>query len=133
MVGLFLVVSASFNISSSLFVSVLKRYGDLGILKAMGASEKFLVRLFSLQGLMFGAVGSLMGVLLGLGLGFTLVHTRFFQLSGEIYKLDHLTMEIRAVDMFAVFLATLVICLFATLAPARRGARLNPVDGLRYE
>jgi lipoprotein-releasing system permease protein len=129
----FLVLTASFNICSSLFVSVLRRYGDLSILKTMGATQTFLVRLFSIQGMLIGAVGSIIGVILGAGLGFALVRTSLFQLPAEVYKLDRLPIEIRALDLLAVLGISFLFCFLSTLAPALRGSRLNPVDGLRYE
>jgi lipoprotein-releasing system permease protein len=129
----FLIVTACFNICSSLFVSVLKRYGDLSILKTMGATQGFLTRLFSLQGMLVGVIGSILGTLLGLGLGFVLVRTELFQVPGEVYKLDHLPIEVRGLDMIAILASSCFICFLATLAPAFRGAKLDPVDGLRYE
>ncbi|MEQ1876309.1 MAG: ABC transporter permease [Bdellovibrionia bacterium] len=129
----FLIITASFNICSSLFVAVLKRYGDLSILRTMGASQKFLVRLFSIQGMVVGVLGSLVGVALGLGLGFSLVHTELFKIPGEVYKLDHLPIEVRFFDVAAILAVSCLICFLSTLAPAVRGSRLNPVDGLRYE
>ena len=129
----FLIITASFNICSSLFVAVLKRYGDLSILRTMGASQKFLIRLFSIQGMVVGFLGSVTGVILGLGLGFALVRTELFKIPGEVYKLDHLPIEVRAFDVAAILTVSFLICFVSTLAPALRGSRLNPVDGLRYE
>lgn len=129
----FLVITASFNICSSLFVSVLKRYGDLSILKTMGATPGFLIRLFSLQGMLIGVVGSITGMLLGLALGYGLAQTALFEIPGEVYKLDRLPVEARLIDLAAIMGVSFLICFISTLAPALRGAKLHPVDGLRYE
>jgi len=130
---LFMIITACFNICSTLFVNVLKRYADISILKAMGASPRFLMGIFSLQGFVIGFLGSFTGIVLGWILSVLLAHSSLFQVSAEIYKLDHLTVEMRFWDIMAIVSVSLIICLLSTLAPALRGARMNIVDGLRYE
>lgn len=132
---LVLVVAACFNIASGLFVSVLQRYGDISILRAMGLRERDVAKIFVFQGLFFGVIGTLVGVLLGvlLGYGFVVVQRFVVLLPVEAYRLDHVGVDIRMFDLIAIVIAATVICLLSTLIPARRGARLDPVQGLRYE
>jgi lipoprotein-releasing system permease protein len=130
---LFMVITASFNICSTLFVNVLKRFIDISILQTMGASPRFILVLFSLHGLIIGLLGSVAGVGLGFVLSHLLAQSTLFLIPAEIYKLDHLTIEFRALDIAAIIFTSLLICLISTLAPALRGSRLKPVDGLRYE
>ncbi len=135
LVILIIVVAACFNISSTLFISVLRRYSDISILKAVGAKRGFVIGIFTYQGLLIGVVGSALGILLGIFLsyGFFFLQEHFQLLAGEVYKLDRIYVEIRWTDLLGTFLAALFICFLSTLAPAWRGARLNPVEGLRYE
>lgn len=132
---LMMVVAASFNISSNLFISVMQKYGSISILRAMGFSAKDVRRVFILQGLFFGVLGTSIGLVLGLllCLGFVIVQRYVVLLPVEIYRLDHVGVELRAMDLVAIIAAALVICLISTWVPARRGAKLNPVEGLRYE
>lgn len=132
---LIIVLAAAFNVSSSLFISVIQRYPEIGILKAMGMRPRDLVAIFSLQGLMLGLIGCLGGFLLGgvLCVAFWLGEKSFELLPGSVYKLDHIDLVIRFWDVSAIFAVTLLICGLATLAPARQGARLTAVEGLRYE
>lgn len=134
LVVLIIVVVASFNISSSLFVTVLKRYGDIAILKAIGARRLDIVKVFCLQGLIVGLIGVAGGFLVGylICLFLRFIQGSFQILSGAVYKLDHIDIFIRWQDLFVILIATEVICLLATLAPAVRGSKLNPVEGLRY-
>jgi lipoprotein-releasing system permease protein len=130
-----MVLAACFNISSVLFVSVLKRYQDIAILKTMGATPRFVMRLFTIKGLIIGVLGAVIGVLLGLLLSaaFMWAQNRFQLLPGDIYKLDKVGIEIRPADMFLILFASLAVCWVSSLAPAWKGAKLNAVEGLKYE
>ena len=128
-----MVLVASFNISSTLFVNVMKRYRDVSILKTLGANRKQLVRLFITQGMALGVLGCVLGVLLGIGAGFIVSRRGFIDVPAEVYKFDHLPVEYRALDILLILAVTLLICFLSTLIPALRGAKLNPVEGLRYE
>ncbi len=130
-----IVLAAAFNIASSLYVSVLRRYRDISVLKTLGADPKFIRRLFTRQGLIVGAAGAALGV--GFGLLFCQVLT-FIQsyvniFPGEVYRIDHVRLEVRWLDLLIIFLVSLVICYISTLSPARKGSKLTTVEGLRYE
>lgn len=125
---------AAFNVSSTLFVNVVQRYTDIAILKTVGMTQKSVMKMFSCQGIFIGLIGLLGGFVLGfiLCILFTWAETRWGLVDGSVYKIDGIQIQIRAWDAFAICATTLVICFVATLAPARRGSRLNPVEGLRY-
>ncbi|HEY1080150.1 MAG TPA: ABC transporter permease [Bdellovibrio sp.] len=138
--GIFLVVLiitlvAAFNVSATLFVNVVRRYKDIAILKTIGLSQKDIVKIFAFQGLFLGGIGIFFGFLLGfvLCLLFAVAQSRLGLIAGEVYRLDSIELNIRFVDSLAICVATLLICFIATLAPARRGGKLNPVQGLRNE
>jgi lipoprotein-releasing system permease protein len=126
---------AAFNISSTLSVSVIQRYADIAVLKTVGLTSKAIMKIFSLQGLFIGFLGLVGGFVLGglLCLLFMLLESRLGLVAGSVYKIDGIQVQIRWVDSFAICLATLVICFLATLAPARKGGKLSPVQGLRHE
>jgi len=130
---LFIVIVASFNVSSTVYVSVLRKFSDISILKTLGASQKFLVRLFVLQGLLMGALSSLVGIFLGIALAMVVKYTRLVDVPGDIYKFDHLPIEIRWTDLSAIFIVTVLICFLSSILPARKGASLKPIEGLKYE
>lgn len=132
-VVLFIVIVASFNVSSSVFVSVLRKFGDISILKTLGASPKFLVQLFVLQGLLMGVVSAFVGIFLGIILSLVVRYTNLVDVPGDVYKFDHLPIDIRIGDLLAIFIVTVLICFVSSILPARRGAKLKPIEGLKYE
>lgn len=132
---LVMVVAASFNIASNLFVSVLQKYSAISILRAMGFAKKDIARVFIFQGLLFGAIGTFVGLGLGFVLSYAFVVAQKFVvlMPAEAYKLDKVGVEIRPFDITMIVIASLLVCLVSTIVPARRGAKLDPVEGLRYE
>ncbi|MCB0391252.1 MAG: ABC transporter permease [Bdellovibrionales bacterium] len=130
-----IVIAAGFNISSTLFVSVMKRFSDIGVLKALGAKSSFMMKIFTWQGLLIGMIGSLLGIILGLALCWLLMwgQDKFGFLPAEVYKIARIQLEIRPMDLVFILLISTLVCFLSTLAPAIKGARLNPVEGLRYE
>jgi lipoprotein-releasing system permease protein len=134
-VVMLMVVAAAFNVASTLFLSVVRRYSQIGILKAMGVSGAFIQRLFTVQGLLVGAAGTMLGLVLGL-LGcqaFLWAEKKYSLFPGEVYKLNFVQLEVRWEDLSVILIVALFFCYLSALAPAKRGAQLLPVEGLRYE
>lgn len=130
---LFIVIVACFNVCSTLFVHVLRRFSDISILKTLGASQSFLICLFITYGLSIGLLGCLGGLLLGWVLCQIVKYGHFLYIPSQIYQFDRLPVEIRAMDLCLILGTTLLICFVATLMPAFKGSRIKPVEGLRYE
>ncbi|MGE0634251.1 MAG: FtsX-like permease family protein [Pseudobdellovibrionaceae bacterium] len=132
---LIILVAAAFNVSSTLFINVVNKYSLISILKTVGATPQFILRVFSFQGLMIGAIGLFFGIIIGLLLcfAFTFVQEQFSFLPGDVYHVDGFGASLQWMDLLVISIATLTICFVSTLAPAMRGARLSPVEGLRYE
>ena len=133
-VVLIIVVIAAFNLASSLFVNVLQRYSDISILRSLGLSQKDVLKLFAAQGVMFGGLGLVVGFLIGVLLcyGFMWLQNTLSLISGSVYRIDRIDVVVRPLDLFFIVVATLIICLLATLGPARRGAKISIIEGLRY-
>lgn len=132
---LILVIAASFNVTSTMFVSVMRRYPDISILRTLGSRRRLVRALFIAQGLIVGWVGAGLGVVLGLALcyGFEKAESAFGLIPSHVYKLDRIQVDIRGLDLVWILLASSLICLLATLVPAAQGSRVEPVQGLRYE
>ncbi len=124
---------AAFNLSSTLFVSVFTKFSDIGILKTMGLGPKRLKRLFIFQGLFIAFLGSFIGIAMGMLSAWVISQSVWIEIPAEIYKFDQLPVDFRIVDLVSIFMVSLGICFLSTLLPARKGALLSPVKGLRYE
>ncbi len=132
---LIIVIAAAFNVASTLYINVVARFSEIGLLKAFGVSRRGVVQIFCWQGVLMGSLGIIGGMILGLGLCFIFgwVESHYGLLPGSIYKVDRIDLSIRFSDAGAIALATMMICFLATLAPALRGASLSPVEGLKNE
>ena len=128
-----IVIVACFNIASTLIMMVLEKTKDIGILKSIGATGRMINLIFTLEGFLIGAIGTALGLFIGIGLCGILKKYQFIQLPKEIYYIDHLPVEIQWSDTILVSVAAVLISLFATVYPAWQASRLNPVEAFRYE
>jgi lipoprotein-releasing system permease protein len=128
-----IVLVAAFNIVSTLYMVVLEKRRDIGVLKSMGASRGMILRIFLVEGLLIGGLGTLLGVILGSVLIAILDRYPVVRLPGDVYFIERLPVLPQAGDFAAVILAALVLCLAAALQPAWRAASLDPVEAIRRQ
>jgi lipoprotein-releasing system permease protein len=128
-----IILVAAFNIASTLIMMVMGKTRDIAILKAMGATDKSIRKIFVFNGMVIGLIGTVLGVGLGLLLCFGLQHYDIYELTGDIYYFTTtLPVKLEVINVIAIIAAALVICFLATIYPARQAAKLSPVDALRY-
>ncbi len=128
-----IVVVAAFSIVSTLFMVVIEKRRDIGVLKSLGASRATVLQVFLCEGLLIGGLGTGMGAALGGGLIAVLQRYPFVRLPGDVYFIERLPVRPEAGDFAAVILAALVLCLAAALYPAWRASLLDPVDAIRRQ
>ncbi len=131
-IGLIVMVAA-LNIVASLVLLVMEKSRDIAILKTMGASATSIRRIFMLQGLVIGVVGTVVGTVAGVGTATALDRMQVIKIPADVYQLSHLPFTVVPRDVVFVVLAALVICFVATIYPSRQAARLDPAEGLRHE
>ncbi|UCD77431.1 MAG: lipoprotein-releasing ABC transporter permease subunit [Desulfobacterales bacterium] len=128
-----IILVAAFNIASSLIMMVMGKTKDIAILKAMGATERSIRKIFVFNGRVIGTFGTLVGVGLGLVICTGLKYYDIHELTGDIYYFTtKLPVKLEFLDVVSIIVAALLICFLATLYPARQAAKLNPVDAIRY-
>jgi lipoprotein-releasing system permease protein len=136
-----IILVAAFNIVSTLFMVVMEKTKEIAILKSMGASRTSIMKIFSMQGLIIGVTGTFIGCVGGFTIvpnlneivGFIESIFGITAFPSDVYYLDKLPSEIQYLDSFLIIIFSILICFLASLYPAWRASRLNPVDGLRYE
>jgi lipoprotein-releasing system permease protein len=128
-----IIVVAAFNIASTLIMIVMERTRDIGILKSMGATSKAVMRIFMLQGLIIGIIGTAIGVVAGIVLARIVDAYKLIELPGDVYFIDTVPVQLRLGDVTLVAAVAILICFAATVYPAWQASRLIPVEAIRYE
>jgi lipoprotein-releasing system permease protein len=124
---------AGLNVLVVLTMTVTDKARDIAVLVAMGARSAQIRRIFVLQGLIVGGVGTLLGLLAGYGLSWAADTWRLIPLNAEIYAVPYVPFHSSGLDAVWIAAAAVAICLAATLLPARAAARILPVEILRFE
>ena len=124
---------ATFNVLGSLTMGVIGKRRDIGILKGLGATSKGIMRVFMFEGLLVGTIGTFLGLLIGLGVCYLQLKFHLFPLDPSVYIIPAIPVEIRWSDFLAVSGASMVLSMLASLYPALRAARLQPVEAIRWE
>jgi lipoprotein-releasing system permease protein len=128
----FIVLVASFIIVATLIMLVLEKTREIAVLKSMGAGIPSVMKIFVIEGMIIGAVGTFFGLVLGYGTCL-LVARIGIPLDPEVYYIDNLPVRIDPSQWVMVALMSLALAFLATIYPATKAARLRPVDGLRSE
>lgn len=127
-----IIMVAAFNIASTLIMMVMGKTHDIAILKAMGATDRSIWKIFVFNGSIIGLIGTTLGVGLGVAGCFILKHYKFIELPGDVYYFTSLPVRLEIPDVLAIVLAAMVICFVSTLYPAYKASRQDPVEALRY-
>lgn len=124
------VLVSSFLVLSVLIMIILEKRKDIGILKSLGARKRDISRIFMLQGLAIGVIGSFAGLAVGWGLCL-LIRTIKIDVAFEVYRLHHLPVSMRPSDFLVGWLAGVLLCFIATLYPVYRAASVDPLEAIR--
>ncbi|MFV0680349.1 lipoprotein-releasing ABC transporter permease subunit [Ottowia sp.] len=136
-----IVAVATFNLVSTLVMTVQDKRADIAILRTLGTSPGSIMKIFIVQGALVGVIGTLGGLLLGLSIAFNIdvivpflervLHASF--LPKEVYLISQMPSDPRAADIVPVTLISLLLAFVATIYPSWRASRVNPAEALRYE
>ena len=128
-----IIMVAAFNIISSLVMIVMEKTREIGILKSMGAPSKGIMKIFLMEGIVIGILGTILGN--GLAFGICYLQQKFglVTLPPEVYIIDKLPVEMHLFDFTVVSVIGIALCLLAAVYPAYKASRLTPVESIRYE
>ena len=131
-IGLIVMVAA-LNIVASLVLLVMEKSRDIAILRTMGASAKTIRRIFMLQGLAIGLVGTIGGTIIGLIICVIVDRYHLIKLPSDVYEITYLPFTVLPLDVAIVVVSGIVVCFLATVYPARQAGRLDPAEALRNQ
>ena len=127
-----IVLVAAFNISSTLIMMVMGKTKDIAILKAMGATDKSIKKIFVQHGMIIGSIGTMSGIILGTAGCLALKHYKFIELPGDVYYFTTLPVQLAGFDVFLIAAASMTISFLSTLYPSKQASKQNPVEAIRY-
>ena len=128
-----IILVAAFSIVATLIMMVTEKHKEIAILKAMGATQGAIQRIFMLQGVIIGSIGTLLGLIMGFVIAYLQNRYQIVSLSKDVYYIPALTVKISAVDVCWVAGCAVLISFLATMYPSRQAAALDPAEALRYE
>jgi lipoprotein-releasing system permease protein len=131
-IGLIVIVAA-LNIVASLILLVMEKNRDIAILKTMGSSAASIRRIFMLQGLVIGLVGTVAGAIGGSALIYVLDRYKLIRIPLDVYQISYVPFTLERGDFIIVVVAAVLICFVATIYPSRQAAKLDPAQALRYQ
>jgi lipoprotein-releasing system permease protein len=129
----FIVMVAALNIVASLMLLVMEKSRDIAILKTMGAGRKSIMKIFMLQGVIIGAIGTTVGATAGYLLATVLDRYQLIHLDMGVSTSPYVPFTVKPFDFAMVIVCALLICFVATLYPSRQAARPDPAEALRYQ
>jgi lipoprotein-releasing system permease protein len=131
-IGLIQLVAA-LNILITLIMMVVEKNRDIAVLMSMGAKRRQIRKIFVMEGLLIGVVGTAIGLALGYTLSYLADHYHWLRLNAEVYSLPYVPFNARWEDGIWIAATAIFISFIATLYPARSATRIAPVEALRYE
>jgi lipoprotein-releasing system permease protein len=126
-------IVAALNILITLIMMVMEKNRDIAVLMSMGATHRQIRRIFMLQGVLIGTVGTALGLTLGYSLSLLADHYRWLRLDESVYSLSYVPFNPRWEDAIWIAVAAIFVSLIATLYPAKAATSIAPVEALRYE
>ena len=129
----FIMVVAAFNIVGTLTMVVAFKTREIGILRAMGLPAQGIGRIFLAQGAIIGAIGTGIGLVLGLAISLLVDRGGLIKIDPQVYFIEKLPIRTEMLDVLVIVVVAIGLAIVATIHPARQAARLEPVEAIRAE
>lgn len=124
---------ATFNILGSLTMSVIEKKKDIGVLRAMGVSNRSILRIFMYEGILIGVIGTISGLILGLLICYLQIEFNFYPLDATKYIINAMPVKVKFTDILAITGISLLLSYLASLYPAKRAVKLPVIDAIKWE
>ena len=126
-----IILVAAFNIASALIMMVMEKNKDIAVLKTMGATHRTIRRIFIIQGMIIGSLGTFIGTVSGVIICYFLKKYDFIQLP-DAYPFSTLPVQLEYADVLVIAGSAVLICFLSTLYPSYKASKMNPIEALRY-
>lgn len=127
-----IVLVASFNIITTITMTVMEKRKEIAILRAMGASKEKIQKIFFLQGFIIGIVGESIGLIAGLILCYLLAKYEIIHIPGDIYYISTIPVKVKPLEVLAIAISSFILIILASIYPARKAGNQVPSEILRY-
>ncbi|MCX8054144.1 MAG: ABC transporter permease [Ignavibacteria bacterium] len=131
-VGIIIII-AVFNLFASLSMTLTEKQQDIATLKALGANEKLIKKIFLKVGLLIGVISTFLGIMLGIVFVFVQSHYKWFKIDINRYIIDAIPVSLNAVDVLIVAFFSIFLCFLATIYPANQAVKINIAEELRND
>lgn len=128
-----IIAVATFNIFASLTMTVIEKKKDIGVLRSMGINKKSILRIFMFEGILVGAIGTTIGIVIGLLVCYLQIEYNFYPLDSTKYIISALPIEVRTTDILAIGGMAMFLAFVASLYPAKRAANTIIIESIKYE
>ncbi|MBI5375825.1 MAG: lipoprotein-releasing ABC transporter permease subunit [Candidatus Schekmanbacteria bacterium] len=130
---LLIVIVAVFNVANTLIMMVIEKRGDVAILKSIGASSREIMRIFMIEGLLTGFIGTFAGSGLGLLLSFLLEKYEIVKLDDTVFYTSKIPVDVEPLTVALIIVSSLALSFLSTLYPSKYASKLNPAEVLRFD
>ena len=128
-----IILVAAFNIMATRIMIIMEKRREIGILMSMGVTRAGIMKIFLLNGVVIGLIGSTIGTTIGVLISYIQHKYHLIPLAGDIYFVNFLPAIVEPMDVLTVFIGTNVLCILATLYPAWSASKLLPAQAIRLE
>lgn len=127
-----IILVASFTIISNLILMSIEKSKDIGILRALGASQNSIKKIFLYAGMILGTTGTILGATLGIAIVETLKKTQWIKLPQDVYYISTLPLKLTGFDLSLILICAFAITVVSAIYPAVQASKMNPVEAIRY-
>lgn len=128
-----IIAVATFSIFGSLFMTVLEKKREIGVLKSLGMSNNSILKIFLLEGFLIGIIGAIVGSILGIGICYLQVKFKIYGLDPTVYIIDALPIELHSLDVILINLMAIILATLAGYFPAKKAAQMLPIESIKWE
>lgn len=128
-----IITVATFSIFGSLFMTVLEKKREIGVLKALGMSNNSILKIFLLEGFLIGIIGAIVGSIIGIGICYLQVKFKIYGLDPTVYIIDALPIELHSLDIILITLMAIILATLAGYFPAKKAAQMLPLESIKWE